>query len=57
MALIECRFFSDALEQCMTIQVILPEQTERQIGMKSARRDGKCPTLYLLHGLSDDHSI
>jgi S-formylglutathione hydrolase FrmB len=34
--------------------VILPQQTEAQIGVRSAPRETEFPTLYLLHGLSDD---
>jgi S-formylglutathione hydrolase FrmB len=34
--------------------VILPQETETQIGVQSTRRGGEFPTLYLLHGLSDD---
>src|SRR5690625_3617308 len=37
--------------------VILPEQTQSQIGMKNKKVSDKHPTLYLLHGFSDDHTI
>lgn len=37
--------------------VILPENTQSQIGMKNKKYGDKHPTLYLLHGLSDDHTI
>lgn len=37
--------------------VILPQQTQQQIGMTNAASTGKHKTLYLLHGLSDDHTI
>jgi S-formylglutathione hydrolase FrmB len=37
--------------------VILPQATETQIGMHNVADAGKHKTLYLLHGLSDDHSI
>ncbi len=37
--------------------VILPQQTNNQIGMSGHAHSGKHPTLYLLHGLSDDDTI
>lgn len=56
MALIELTAYSHTLEMEVDFFVILPEQAKSLIGM-----DGKaastCPTLYLLHGMSDDHSI
>ncbi|MDD5673722.1 MAG: alpha/beta hydrolase family protein [Chitinivibrionales bacterium] len=57
MALIDCKFFSETLGLSSSITVILPQNTEGQIGMKGALKKGKHKTLYLLHGLSDDHSI
>ncbi|MGZ9583395.1 alpha/beta hydrolase [Paenibacillus marinisediminis] len=58
MALMECHFYSEALGFNTTMSVILPQETTSQIGLEgAAARKGKYPTLYLLHGLSDDHSI
>jgi S-formylglutathione hydrolase FrmB len=37
--------------------VILPQQTTTQIGLSNVKRGNLHPTLYLLHGLSDDDSI
>jgi len=37
--------------------VILPQETKTQIGMKGTSKKKKHPVLYLLHGLSDDHTI
>ncbi len=45
MAFLELRYFSDALKKHTTANVILPEVGEPPY-----------PTLYLLHGLSDDHT-
>ncbi len=39
------------------MHVILPQQTHTQIGMQNVTGTGLHPTLYLLHGLSDDDSI
>ncbi len=57
MALLHVNFFSEVLGMCMNMDVILPQRTNGQIGMKGNRKDGKYPVLYLLHGMSDDHTI
>ncbi len=57
MALIHCHFFSDVLGLASTMDVILPQATERRIGMAGAGGGDRVPTLWLLHGLSDDHTI
>ncbi|OPZ18088.1 MAG: S-formylglutathione hydrolase [candidate division BRC1 bacterium ADurb.BinA364] len=57
MALFQCSFFSDALGMSASMNVILPQPARGQIGIASAAANGKHPTLYLLHGLSDDHTI
>lgn len=57
MALIHCDFFSEVLGLSSSMYVILPQATSSQIGMEGKSFGGKHPTLYLLHGLSDDHTI
>lgn len=57
MALVQCDFFSDVLGLSMSANVILPQNTKRQIGMEGKSGDGRWPCLYLLHGMSDDHTI
>jgi putative tributyrin esterase len=57
MALVRCDFYSDALGVSTSMTVLLPEATESQIGMTGAVTGSEFPTLYLLHGLSDDDSI
>ncbi len=57
MALIQCNFFSEVLSVSTSITVILPQETSNQIGMNNKRNHEKIPTLYLLHGFSDDHTI
>ena len=54
MALIQCHFFSEVLGLNTSMTVILPQNTYAQIGMQNVSREGKHPTLYLLHGRSDD---
>lgn len=57
MALIHCNFFSEQLGLSTSMYVILPQATRAQIGMEGKSFADKHPTLYLLHGLSDDHTI
>jgi putative tributyrin esterase len=57
MALFESHFFSDALGMQVSAHVIIPQATARQIGVCDGQSRDRYPTLYLLHGLSDDHSI
>lgn len=56
MALLTCDFFSEALERGTSMTVVLPQPTEDQIGVAEVVVDGPPPVLYLLHGLSDDHT-
>jgi S-formylglutathione hydrolase FrmB len=57
MALIQCHFFSEVLQLSTSMTVILPQATTAQIGLKGRARSGLHPTLYLLHGMSDDDTI
>lgn len=52
MAFVQCNFYSHALEMCSTVNVIIPQPPKS----KGAPRR-KYQVLYLLHGLSDDHTI
>lgn len=56
MALFQCNFYSDALKICTSMNVILPQKAQTQIGMESTAAEEPA-VLYLLHGLSDDHTI
>ncbi|MBD2865167.1 alpha/beta hydrolase [Paenibacillus oceani] len=49
MAFMQCSFSSDTLSIGVSMNVILPDP-------KSGQTDRKLPTIYLLHGLSDDHT-
>ena len=46
MALIQCDFYSEVLQLSTSMNVILPQPAR-----------SRYPVLYLLHGLSDDHTI
>lgn len=56
MAFLEVNFFSDVLGMCMSMNVILPQKTFGNIGIKEGETGYYYPTLYLLHGMSDDHT-
>ena len=56
MAFLTCNFYSEALGVGVTVNVVLPQATQTQIGVNAAVTPGGLPVLYLLHGLSDDHS-
>lgn len=49
MALMQCNFFSEVLGVGASMNVVLPQVP----GLK----EKKLPVLYLLHGLSDDHTV
>lgn len=58
MAFMECHFHSDTLGMACSMNVIMPQQSQTQIGMtEEVKVERDTPVLYLLHGLSDDHSI
>ena len=56
MAFIQLQFHSDALMVQVSVNVVLPERATTMIGME-ANGESTFKTLYLFHGLSDDHSI
>jgi putative tributyrin esterase len=55
-AFLTCDFFSEVLEVGTSITVVLPQPTEDQIGVSAGADTGPPPVLYLLHGLTDDHT-
>ena len=57
MAFLDVHCFSEALGLSVSFHVLLPQKTTSQIGMAGGEKRDKYPTLYLLHGLSDDHTI
>jgi len=56
MALIQCDFFSESLDLGTSMTVLLPQAAGSQIGVSGAASRGAPPVLYLLHGLTDDHT-
>ncbi len=58
MAFLQCNYHSDVLGRAASMNVLVPQQSTTQIGMANACTGRKTyPVLYLLHGLSDDHTI
>lgn len=57
MALITCNFYSEALGINTEITAIIPQATSTQYGLEGKAGSDRHPTLFLLHGLSDDHTI
>lgn len=55
MAYLEMHYFSKALQVYVTLNVILPEIHKKKEGV--GRPNGSYKTLYLLHGLSGDHTV
>ena len=56
MALMHVDFFSNVLGKCVKADVIIPQTTTGQIGLEG-EAENEFPTLYLLHGMSDDETI
>jgi len=51
-------FHSEVLQVASSLNIILPQNTSAsQIGMKGIAPDDDPPVLWLLHGMSDDHTI
>lgn len=57
MAHLRCDFYSDVLGLSTSMTVLLPQVAASQIGIQSSAASSDPPTLYLLHGLSDDDTI
>ena len=58
MALMNLKFYSEALGMQTEVYVVIPQRsTDGEIGIATNAQTGKYKCLYLLHGLSDDHSI
>lgn len=56
MALLQIDFYSDVLGMNMPMNVVLPQRTQGGIGVDVGEIAKTFPTLYLLHGLTDDHT-
>jgi S-formylglutathione hydrolase FrmB len=54
MARLRCDIYSEVLDLNLCLTVLLPQPRTDPIFVPGPTRDGDPPTLYLLHGLSDD---
>lgn len=57
MALIHYQFFAESLGLCTSAYIALPQPPGPEIAKHGKKAAGPYKTMYLLHGLSDDHSI
>lgn len=58
MAFMNLKFYSEALGMQTEVYVVIPQRsTAGEIGVETNAKADKYKCLYLLHGLSDDHSI
>lgn len=58
MALAELKFYSQSLGMQTEVYVVIPQKfTAGEIGIDGKKEENEYKCLYLLHGLSDDHSI
>lgn len=58
MAFVDLKFYSNVLGMQTEVAVVLPQGANTgEIGVESNVRPGPYKCLYLLHGLSDDHTI
>ena len=58
MAFLKLDFFSEVLGMQTEINVVIPQRSSAgEIGVSSNGSSKKYKCLYLLHGLSDDHTI
>lgn len=57
MAFLDVHAFSDVLGVQVGFYVLLPQRVRREIGVEGGTDRTSYPVLWLLHGLSDDHTI
>lgn len=58
MAFANLKFYSESLGMQTEVYVVIPQQSSKgEIGIENNAKQEKYKCLYLLHGLSDDHSI
>ncbi|EOS8001042.1 hypothetical protein DW624_RS10810 [Enterococcus hirae] len=56
-ALFDINFFSKTLNMNTTMKVIVPQRQNHSIGVSQAPESETYKILYLLHGMTDDHTI
>ncbi len=54
---LSCDFFSEALQVCASFELLVPQPKWGGVSGSTGAERPAYPVLYLLHGLSDDHTI
>lgn len=57
MAFIQANVYSNVLQMEVSLNVILPQKTEKLIGTDTSSQESEIPVLYLLHGMGGNHSV
>ncbi len=57
MAFLQVSIYSNVLEMEVSMNVILPQKTEKKIGTATNGRLTDVPVMYLLHGMGGNHSV
>lgn len=57
MAFLQVSIYSNVLEMEMSMNVILPQKTEKKVGTATNGRLTDVPVMYLLHGMGGNHSV
>lgn len=57
MALVNVQLYSGVLSMCTQANIILPNRVRAGMSGPGAKREGPLKALYLLHGMSDDHTV
>lgn len=57
MAFLQANIYSNSLEMEVSLNVILPQKTEKKIGTATEGNLTDVPVLYLLHGMGGNHSV
>lgn len=53
MAFLQANIYSNILEMEVSLNVILPQKTEKKIGTASKGNSNDVPVMYLLHGMGE----
>ncbi|MBM7689489.1 tributyrin esterase [Enterococcus ureilyticus] len=57
MAFLQANIYSNVLEMEVSLNVILPQKTEKKIGTTTKGNLTDVPVMYLLHGMGGNHSV
>ncbi|MBO0466918.1 esterase family protein [Enterococcus plantarum] len=57
MAFLQANIYSNVLEMEVSVNVVLPQKTEKKIGTATKGNFTDVPVLYLLHGMGGNHSV